>query len=419
MLFDIFNYNVTLALFAFAFFLVLFLFLFRRYITSVADPLVFHVLWLTSQAAFFVIYAERNSVGIFYVIFVSTLIMYVVSLLIFFPIYKRRKMAFISAVGSLPNLSVVRSKKHWGAIVALVFLMFLYSNIGFFEYALTCRSPAELFLYKYVDLQGRNPTERILGVSSYFLLFFAFYGYHKKIHKRLAVFVIFIILMLAIVSGGRSALLGLVASVGTYIFYFSHEFKSKTLKRINRISVFVIGLAVLLAVYVTSFYEVDGTFENGLLLIFNRIFAAPDGIEYYLNHYGQDHIKMGPWAYFLSVFGIYVKNIFGLSYKNIGWQLTELVGPDVEFSQGANYTVLLQAVVFNFYIAPIYAVVVAWAVARLRYLYTVKLPVNVLVFVISSLSFIVATDLEYFTLLLISVVVVYVLGVATIARVRL
>lgn len=419
MLFDIFNYSIPLALVSYAFFFGLFIFLFRRLITNYADPLVFHILWLSSQAAFFVIYAEKYSISLFYLIFIFSLVVYVASLLLFLPIYAEKKKLIIRVQAELglqvPQISLMK----WRLIVSILFFLFLYSNKSFFQYAITCNSPAELFLYRFVALQGRDAIERILGSANFFLLLYLFYGFHKKISINLSFCLILFVLLFGILSGGRSALIGLIASVGTYVFYFSHEMKRDSINKLNRIALVFICIAMALAVFVSSFYEKNSSLETSLLVIFNRIFAAPDGIEYYLKYFGENNIEMGVIPYFLSIFGIYVKNIIHIDVKNIGWQLTELVVGSVDFAQGSNYTVLLQSVVFNYYLAPIYAVFIAWIVSRLRYIYVLKWPSMVIYFVISNLSFTVATDIEYFIFLILSVFMVYFVIIYPVMKVKL
>jgi hypothetical protein len=419
MLFDIFNYNIPLALISYAFFSLFLLFMFRRFISNYADPLVFHILWLSSQASFFVIFAERREVGLMFIVFVFSLTTYLVSLSIFISLYDRRKLAIVQASSFCNPLDLKISSTRWKLMVFTLFLLVLYSKKSFLEYALTCQSLSELFAYRFVDLQGRDPIERIFASASYFLNLFLFYGFHKGISKFVPVFCIFLLLIIGLASGGRSALIALIASFGTYVFYFSHEFKSRSIRNFNRVTLLLLSLAIVIAVFVTSFYDANATLKMGMLVIFNRVFAAPDGVEYYLNYAGEINIDMGLLPYFMSVFGLYVKNIFGVEVKNIGWQLTELAVGDVSFAQGSNYTVLLQSVVFNYYFSPFYAAFAGWLVARLRYLYSVSSPLGLLYFVISSLSFVIATDLEYFIFLISSIIVIYFMFVYPILRFRI
>lgn len=419
MLFDIFNYNLHFAISSFVLFFIFFAFIFKRFITSYADPLVFHILWLSSQATFFVIYIERFELSLFYMVFTISFVVYVGSLFIFLHIYALRKKNAIRS-----GLNITASEMHislasWRTIVTILFFLVLYSNRSFFEYAVTCQSPSELFLFRFVNLQGRDFLERILGSANYFLYLFLFYGIHKGIGRNIAYSVLLFLIFLGLVSGGRSTMLSLVSSVGTYVFYFAHQINRYSIKKINRMAVAFIMIGVLIATFVSSFYEVDSTIETAAITIFNRIFAAPDGVEYYLKYAGDSHIESGLTSYTLSIFGIYVKNILSIDVKNIGWQLTELAVGNVDFAQGSNYTFLLQSVVFSHYFAPVYAAIIAWIVARLRYVYAKDFHSSALYFTLSSLCFIVATDLEYFIFISLTVGLIYLIIVYPVMRVRI
>jgi len=177
-------------------------------------------------------------------------------------------------------------------------------------------------------------------------------------------------------------------------------------------------VAIIIAATVTSFYTGGDSLANGFVVIFNRIFAAPDGIEYYLKFNGEKHIDSGAGPYITSIFGIYIQRLTEIPYKNIGWQLTELAVGDVGLAQGSNYTVLLQAVVFSHYLAPVYGMAAGWLVARMRYA-TPKNPRELfLVYTISIVCFTFAIDIEYFTLLIISLITVYVIIVSPILRIK-
>lgn len=407
MLFDIFKYNIPLALGFFALSFCFLMILFKKYITSLADPLIYHILWLSSQATFLVIYAERNLTSLYYSIFLITLVVYIISLVFFFSIYSVKKNNIIIKYKRDIRQNDYFSHKKWDVVLFVLFTLYLYSNKARFEYILNCKSFAELALYRFAELQGRDPLERILSNSVSIMFFFLFRCIHKDIRRKLSYTIILFVLLIGIITGGRGTMLSLIFSIGAYVFYYYHEINRRIIVKLNKLSVFFVILAIVFASIISSLYDAENSLSEGFLIIFNRVFAAPDGIEYYLKYSGDEHIKTGFFPYFLSVFGIYIKNMFGIEYKNIGWQLTELAVGEVSFAQGANFTLLLQAIVFNPYITPIYAIVIAWIVSRLRYLYSRNNLYAPMVFVASAFSFGIAIDIETFFFVMISSIAIY------------
>jgi hypothetical protein len=419
MLFDIFEYNIPLALGFFTLSFCVLMLLFKKYITSLADPLIYHILWLTSQTTFLVIYAERNSTSVYYFIFLITLVVYIISLVFFFSIYNAKKNNIIKKHKLELQQNNYFSHKKWDLVIFVLFVLYLYSNKARFEYILKCRSLAELALYRFVELQGRNPLERILGNSVPIMFFFLFRYIHKNIRKKLSYAVILFVLLIGIITGGRGMMLSLIFSIGAYVFYYYHEINHEFITKLNKLSVISVILAMIFASIISSMYQTESSVNEGFMIIFNRVFAAPDGIEYYLKYSGDEHIKTGIFPYIFSVFGIYIKNLTGIEYKNIGWQLTELAIGEVSFAQGANYTLLLQAIVFNIYTTPIYAIAIAWIVARFRYLYTRNNLFAPMVFVSSAFSFSIAYDLETFIFFMISSIAIYLVVVYPIIKFKI
>lgn len=414
MLFDILEYNIPLAIATYLIFFTIFIITFKKFITNIADPLVFHILWLSSQATFFVIYLNKYHISHSFTIFTLSLFFYILGLRVFIPIYETKKRTLIKK----GNPEKILGKKKWKFITYLLLALTIYSYKGFLEYALQSNTFAELFLYRFIDLQGRNAIERILSSSIYFLFFFLFYGIQYKYSKYLPYVGILTVATLGILSGGRSTLITLATFAGSYLFFFSEKIKYESIKKYNKTIVLFVIVAVLAAIFVSSFYEKDSSFSSASLIIFNRIFAAPDGIEYYLKYKGEENIKSGIYPFLMAVFGVYLKNIFDLEYKNIGWQLTELVVGYVDFAQGANYTFMLQGVVFNHYTAPLYAILIAWLVAKLRYSYSKRSSTAPFAFALSCISFAAASDLEYFIFLTISLSITYFILVYPIIKMK-
>lgn len=418
MLFDIFNYDITTAVTSYTLTCVLIIFFFRKSLTSLADPLFYHILWISSQVSFFVIYIQAYGANTVYANFALTLITYITTLWFFCEIYRRK------AIGKRAATSLhLQSLRHpiqdrWPILATTLLALYLYSNKSFLEYALTCTTPQELFLFRFLDLQGRNPVERILKISTYFLYFFLFTSIHVNKYRTISITAIAAMLVIAIASGGRSAIISFIVSLGAFAFLHRFGLTSKTTKTLNITIGALYIAAILLAATVSSFYSEGDSLTNGFLIIFNRIFAAPDGIEYYLKFNGEDKIDSGIAPYLNSIFGIYIQNLIGIPYKNIGWQLTELAIGDVDFAQGSNYTVLLQAVVLNQYLSPLYGITAGWFIAKMRYITPRKPHQYFLAYTTTLLCFTFAVDAEYFFLLMISATAVYLLTIIPIFKIK-
>lgn len=418
MLFDIFNYDITTAVISYIAACSLLMLFFNKHITSIADPLFYHILWVSSQIAFFAIYLQAYGPNTAYLSFVITLAAYISTLWFFCAIYKKNS-------ANKRDITVLHLKSlttyindRWSVLAITLLALYLYSNKSFLEYALTCTTPQELFLFRFLDLQGRDPIERILKVSTYFLYFFLFTSIHTGKNRATSGSIIAIMLILAIASGGRSAIISFIISLGAFLFLHRFGLGKKT-KNILNIAIGALYIsAIFLAATVSSFYSDGDSLSNGMLIVFNRIFAAPDGVEYYLKFNGTEKIDSGIIPFLNSIFGIYLQNIFGMPYKNIGWQLTELAVGDVNFAQGSNYTVLLQAIVLNQYIAPIYGAIAGLLVARIRYINPRKPHQFFLGYTTSLLCFNLAIDIEYFILLMISAITVYLFTIIPIFKLK-
>lgn len=418
MLFDIFNYNVSIAIAAFILFFALFAVLFKKYTTTLADPLFFHILWLSSQAAFLIIYFVKYNPDVYFYVFATTLATYILSLFLFFRVYESSKYSKTARLVGY-RIDHFFTKKILFRLLLISTSLVAFSYANFFQYAISCTSVSDLFLYRFIDLQGRDPMQRIASAASPILLMAIFYSIHANIYRKFSAVILLLFVLVAMFAGGRSILILTLAAFGMYAFYFNDFMPRSLIKKLNRyIGVFFL-FAILIAIFVTSFFDSESSIESATVVIFNRVFAAPDGVEYYLKYSGAEELANGLLPYLQSIFGVYIKNIFGTDVKNIGWQLTELAIGNVDFAQGSNYTVLLQAMVFNIYLAPIYAIPVAWVVAKLRYSFSQKQRHTPLVYSLSSLSFVIATDIEYFMFLAISLILMYCIIYVPIIQMRL
>jgi hypothetical protein len=216
---------------------------------------------------------------------------------------------------------------------------------------------------------------------------------------------LFIFLLIFISAGGRYDILGMIFSIGSFIYfflpYFSH--KKSFVKKTNKYGVVGLAIALIMAAIVSSFYNTNSDMSAGINMVLDRIIASADGLEFYMTKQGDKYIASGIDQYFLSVFGVYIKNIIGVQYTNIGQQLSELVvGHSMNYAAGANYTFLLQNVVLGYYWFPIYTTFIASLTALLRNNRTSSVKKLAISYYLFSSCFILAQELEYGFLVFIS-----------------
>lgn len=266
-------------------------------------------------------------------------------------------------------------------------------------------------LYRFVELQGRDAIARILslGIEPLFYYFTFYFLLIKKEHKKICLGILTLVTALSVLSGGRSSILNLLFILGNFVYFYKHYFDGYFMSKLNRISLFLLIPSLLTAALITSFYNKDHTFMDGLLIIINRIFASADVMEYYLLYNGYDRIESGIMPFFMSIFGIYVKRLFGIEYKNIGHQLSELVVGELSFAQGPNYTLPLQVMVFGYPLMPLYIFVAAFLTAKMRNLIptTNRVSEHIIKYFFVSNCFFIATDPEYGLLKIISFLIIF------------
>jgi hypothetical protein len=403
MLFDINRYDVLIAIILFVTAAIALFRIFASYITSVLDPLVFHIFWLSSTSAMLGLLFAKDPNNINTLGFCIAMLVYILGAKFFIQKYNRRK---LKACRNNKNSELYFSfkfgylnDKSYIIIVLVLFLLITYSKLDFYQYALGVSSYQELYYYRFIDLQGREALPRLIqtGTSSY-LYFFLMGGlFRRGKSRKIAITILVFDLFVNIIAGGRSSLISLGQTFGSYLFFYKAEMPIKIFRLTNMVGTVIIILSLLLAAYVSSQYTADANFSDGLGIIFNRIFAAADGIEYYMNNDGDVNLDSGLNHYFLSVFGIYLKNLnlIDTDYKNIGWQLTELTkGETVAFAQGANYTFLLQGSVLSPYLVSIYPIISAFLMARMRNIWNSNVLYHPFCYSIFSLSLSTAIDLE-------------------------
>lgn len=402
-MFDITEYNQQILFITFIVSVIILLLLFKNNFSNLLDPLAMHVFWLSGNFAFLTAFLIKYGTAGFPIWFFIFFITYIFFLKVFFV-----NVRDISINKVLSDKIYSRTRKIKIVYIAISCIYFL-SKISFFKYAIENPSLSSWFLYRFVDLQGRDPLLRILSTGSevYFYFFSFILIFFIKKWRKLAVLGVIGALLIGVFSGGRSSLLSALIYLGAFVFYFNSAFPEKFVRKINIVGTFMVSVAVFVAIIVSSFYEEDASVMDGFSIIVNRFIAVGDGLEYYMLYNGESHIKTGISEYFLAVFGVYVKQFTNIEYKNVGTQLTELVIGDVQFAQGANFVFPLQSFVLGFYSWFIYIPILAIFVAKLRNNKTSSFIFLPLSFFLSYHCFTFATDMEYAVLCLISGLIIY------------
>jgi hypothetical protein len=398
-MFNVTEYNQILLFSIFVICVLVLSVLLKNKITTIIDPLYFNIFWIAGHVAFILSYMDKYGFELLPCFFLFNIIIHIY---VFksYSVNRNRSDVIKSLIVTIYN-----NEKKIKLLYFIVLMLTLISKLNFFKYVIENPNINSWFLYRFVDLQGRNWILRILGTGSgvYLYLFSFLLFFCLKKHK-IIVCTMFV-LMLNIFSGGRSSLLLFFTSLGMFVFYFNLH--HKLAKQINIVGSIGVILAVFVAVFVSSKYN-QSNISSGISIIINRVAASGDGLEYYMKYDGYEKIKSGPYEYFMSVFGIYVKHILRVEYKNIGTQLTELVkNEEVSFAQGSNYTFLLQVMVIGYWMFFIYSPLIAYIVMKLRYNTFRSFQWMPFSYFLSSSCFLIASDMEYAILVLISGFLVY------------
>ena len=397
-----------------AIFSILAILLLHRKISSLIDPLNFHLIWCASALALLTGYFNSVGISIDGLLFVLVYVSYIAGLYLF--LGKTH-----SDVNELTN------ELYDGRNIKLFFLcLFLniVSRYEFIAYAISSPSIIDWFLYHFKQVEGRSIPQYILQLGARpFFLYYLFILLRIKPTWRLYLVLILVInIFLDVFAGGRSSVISLLLSYGYFVHRFRSLFQEKTLKSLNLYGALCVVFALLIGATVTSFYNQDSTVEEGVLSIANRLLAAGDGLEMYLTNNGSAHIPTGISEYMKSVFGIFIKRVVVIQTQSIGWQLYELEnGIEVPFAVGPNYILPLQAFVLGkLFIIP-YALFISFVVAFMRgnrfsRKYITSRPLS---FVLGILSFEPALDIELFVLTLCGCLFVYFFFVRSFQRYKL
>lgn len=375
--------------------------LFRKRISSLIDPIVFHILWCTSALALVFGYFSSEGVSIDGLLFISVYLFYLLGLFFFLDDKPLRKEVLVK------ELTETKLKLFFASL-----LLNLFSRYDFFLYAIDNPSIIEWFLYRFKQIEGRNVVQYIFQVGARpFFIYYSLGVFFSKPRWRVYIIVCLLFnLALDVLAGGRSSVISLLLTFGYYVYFFKSVISVDIVRKVNLYGVLLLSLALFVGALVTTFYKQDGTLIDGSFAIINRLLAAGDGLEMYLTNNASLYINTGFIEYIKSVFGIFIKRLVDIQTKSVGWQLYELeYGISVPFSVGPNYILPLQAFVLGkLFIIP-YSLIIAYLVAFLRGNRLKKLLITnpSLSFILGLLSFEPALDMELFVLTLSGCLFVY------------
>jgi hypothetical protein len=378
-------------------------FLFRSKISSLIDPLCYHILWSSTLLGFLFVFSIVKSSYLISFYFFCIILFHVFLVYYFLPNINRGGkdrlddpliVSLVSKPGRVFHL--------WFFLLLLIFI----SKWSAINYFITSPSVSDWFLYRYMDLSGRDPIERILGTAC--PVFFSFYSFMLifllKKNRCFVWFFYIVILFINILAGGRSSLIHFALSLGLFVYYFNDSFSAAFKRKINFIGGGLAVVSIVLAIVVSSFLVSGG---DPYYIILNRIVANADGLEYYIKYDAFDKIPSGFITYVYSAFGIFLSPFVG-HIKNYGWQLSELVtGMQYDFAQGANFTLPLQVMALPTIVGGVYTFFISIVLVLCRCSRFVRFKYAPFSYYLSASCFTIVTDFEYWVFVIASGVVVY------------
>jgi hypothetical protein len=413
MYFDINNYNPIVLVLSFLLVIAFLLIYFRNNFISIIDPLVLHIIWIASHLAFLFAYINKIGPSYLSLFFVFNTIFYIVFYKLFL-INKNLK----KSCNPPEEYNLIKTKYIFIALVVIN----LISKINFFSYALENRDLASWLLYRFIEKEGRNPLFRILSTAS--IVYLCYYTFLlviiKKSWKIICISCLILILLIDVFAGGRSIMLNVIFNLGLSLFFFKDYVSNKIKSRFDLSTIVFILIALMSAITISAFMGSNNGFEDGYKIMLNRIFAAGDGLEYYMTYDGMKYIPSGVSEFVNSVFGIYLKHITGINYKNFGLQLSELMtGNSFDVTEGVNFTFLLQVMVLGYPSFIIYIPIIAFITSKLRFLNFKDKKLMPLSFFLSSTSFYLPLDVEFWILNIISGVLFFLIFIYPISKISL
>ncbi|WP_461126193.1 hypothetical protein [Spirosoma aerophilum] len=396
------KYNVYVMTISFMVLAVLFFILLRKKIFSIIDPLVNNIIWCASSLGLLFGYLVSKNINLDGFSFVSVFFVYIAGLYFFLDTTPRK----------VSDLEKGLTSKKNTLLFTVCLLLNLGSRLEFISYAIEHPSIASWFLYKFVQYEGRSFWQYILQIGAKpFFIYYLFVLLRTKKEWRPQLIIILIInSLLDIVAGGRSSLLGLLDTYGFFIYYFSPYYTKKSVNRLNWYGISFIIFALINSIIVTSFYSSEGTIEDGVLRMANRILSAGDGLEMYLANNASNIIPSGVLEYSKAAFGIFIKQIIPIETQSVGWQLYEIDSGHISpVSVGPNFILPLQVIILGkFFLIP-YTLFISYVVSFLRGNRLSKrlIKSQPLSFVLGILTFQLVIDVEFFVLQLCACLFVY------------
>jgi hypothetical protein len=232
----------------------------------------------------------------------------------------------------------------------------------------------------------------------YYLLFFLILN--GNFFQKLVIILFFLsILFVDLLTGYRAALFSTIFNIGFIFFYFRIFVTKNIISKLNKFCIFFIFISLFLASIVSALFVLkDGDeilLQSGFDIIFNRIFANADGIEYFVKFYNDRSIE--PFNFILYNFGVFINPFLNFKLLNFGQTMIENIRV-VDFTQGPNYILHIQSLMFlSPLFAPIFLYLVVLLYFKLRLLKTKTFTfTDMYFFGISSFSHVLFIDSEYF-----------------------
>ncbi len=385
-------------------------FSFRKYITSIIDPIVLHFIWFSSCMAIIMGFIYKHGVNANILLFTGSLILYAVFLFYFLK----------PQSSSVQHIEIGGSTKLIFFLYLISTVLTFYSKIDFIIFA-SKSTFVEWFLYRFVLLEGRNPTQYIFRLGAFpFFCFFSFVLIINNPKVRfIIIFILVINLFVDVLSGGRSSILNFIFAIGTYFSKFSLGDR-QFVKKLNTYGSIMIIISLFVAISVTSLYKEQATLQDGSLMIFDRVISAGDGLDMYLTNNADKYLDTGLIAYLKSALGLFLGKLFDVDTKSIGWRLYEIdSGMEIDVAAGPNYILPLQVAILGYmYLIP-YTLLIAYCVAKMRILLIRGTGGYALCYALAYNCFTLLIDIEYATLIYVSIFFVYFLFIYPVCHIRI
>jgi hypothetical protein len=406
--FDINNYVLWRLYLVFFIGLFININIFRRKIYSVFDPLLHHLVWISSMNAvcFELLLEHSDNMWTFFFCLVS--LYYTFNIFIFSK--QRIRENSILLLAKQPNYF------HYFLLINAFLILFFSDYINKWNYLLNNGIFASA-IYKFELVNRAKPLYETIAIIVLYPVYeyISFYVcfFEKRMILRILVMSLLVHnLIINTVTGSRSATMSMLLSLGFFCFYFRRYINQKNTNRLfNRILLVAAPMTILSLVLVTALYMSktgDINLNDGWSVTLNRIFANADGLDYFVKLDGDQFIDT--WGFIKYNFGVFLNRIGDNDEKNqsLGWKLMELAtGRKLNFSQGPNFMIYLQSLMFfSPLLAPIYITLTTFFLLKIRYMKSNNLSIkDIWIYSIAknSLSFFVDSETFIYRTLISSV----------------